>query len=88
MLRIRAQGRGARDRIEDGGGQVKERKKPQRSCRCHLRNRGDSGRIVKIVDKKGFRLVAADPDDVENSKEAGSVPLLSRLIRGYRNMYH
>ena len=39
--------------------------------RCYLRNRGDSGGIVKNEEKKGFRLVAADPDDVENSKESG-----------------
>ena len=39
--------------------------------RCYLRNRGDLGGIVKNEEKKGFRLVAADPDDVENSKESG-----------------
>ena len=55
MLRTRAQGRGARNRIENGGGEVKERKKPQRSCRCHLRN----------VDEKRDRLEAADPYNVE-----------------------
>ena len=55
MLRTRAQGRGARNRIEDDGGEVKERKKPQRRCRCHLRN----------VDKKRVRLEAADPYNVE-----------------------
>ena len=89
MLRTRAQGRGARNRIEDGGGEVKERKKPQRNCRCHLRN----------VDKKRVRLEAVDPYNVEreakgaqglseNCTSRGSVSFLSRLIRGFRHKCH
>ena len=64
MLRTRAQGRGARNRIEDGGGDVKERKKPHRSCRCHLRN----------VDKKRVRLEAVDPYNVERKAKGAQGP--------------
>ena len=43
MLRTSAQGREARDMIEDGGGRAKNRKKPQKSYRRDGENGGDSG---------------------------------------------
>ena len=45
-------GDGDGNRIEEGGGQSKKRKKPHRSCRRDAGNEGDLGGKRKNVDKK------------------------------------
>ena len=52
MQRIRAQGREARGKIEEGGGEAKKRKKPQESYRRDVRNGGNLCGRRKNVDKK------------------------------------
>ena len=47
-------GNGNEDRIGEGAGEVKTRKKPYKSCRCHVGNGGDLGGMRKNVEKKGL----------------------------------
>ena len=79
-------------------------RRPRNRCKCDLGHGGDLGGKRKNVNKKTVGSVAANPDYVENSKEArgeaqgtrGSSKNctgrerspLSRVIRGFRNMYH
>ena len=71
MLRTRAQGREARDRIGEGGGEAKKRKKPHKSCRRDVGNGGDMGGNRTKRRQESVGSVAADPDSLENNKEAG-----------------
>ena len=52
MLKIRAQGREARDRIGEGSGEAKKRRKPQKSCRRDVENGGDLSGNMKNINKK------------------------------------
>ena len=46
-------GNGNEDRIGEGGREAKKRKKPQNSCRRHVRNGGDLGGKRENVENKG-----------------------------------
>ena len=70
LRRIRAQGRKARDRIEEGGREAKKRKKPQRSYRRDVENGGDSDRRRKKRRQESLDSVAADLDNLENRRKA------------------
>ena len=52
---------GNEDRVGEGGREAKKRKKPQNSCRRHVRNGGDLGGKRKKCRKKRVGPVAADP---------------------------
>ena len=52
-----------------GSGRVKER--PQNSCRRRAGNGGDTWGKRKICRKERIGSVAANPDNLESSKEAG-----------------
>ena len=59
------------DRIGEGGGQAKNRKKPHKTCRRHVVNVGDlMGGKRKKLRKERVGLVASNPNNVENRKEA------------------
>ena len=62
---------GNEDRIGEGGGNAKKRKKPHKSCRRHVGNGGDLGGKRKKSRKERVGLVAASPDKLENNKETG-----------------
>ena len=47
-------GNGNEDRIREGGKEVKNRKKPQNSCRRRAGNGGHTGGKRKNVEKKGL----------------------------------
>ena len=68
---IDGNGDGNKDGIGEGGREAKKRKKPHRSCRHHVRNRGDLGGKRKKRRQERVDSVAANPDSLENSKEAG-----------------
>ena len=52
MRRTRAQGREARDRVGEGGGEAMKRKKPQNSYRRDVENEGDLSERGKHLDRK------------------------------------
>ena len=64
-------GNGNEDRIGKGRKEAKSRKKPQNSCKCRAGNRGDTGGKRKKCGKERVGSVAANPDNLESSKEAG-----------------
>ena len=57
--------------IREGGEERKRREKPHKSCRFDVGNGGDISRKRKKRREENIRLVAADPDNLENSKKAG-----------------
>ena len=63
-------GDGNEERIGEGGRETKERKKPHKSCRRHVGNEGDLGGKRGKRRKEGAGPVAANLDNIENSKEA------------------
>ena len=67
-----------RGRTQDGNGgrsgdgrEAKKRKTPYKSCRRDVGNGGDLGVKYKKRDQESIGSVAADPDNLESSKEAG-----------------
>ena len=64
-------GNGNEDRIGKGGREAKKCKKPQNSYRRHVGNGGDLGGKRKKCRKEGVGPVAANPDNLKSSKEAG-----------------
>ena len=64
-------GNGNEDRIEEGGREVKMRKKPQNSCRRRAENGRDTGGKRKKCRKERVGSVAANPDSLESNKQAG-----------------
>ena len=64
MLGARAQGREVRDRIGEGGGESKKRKKPHKSCRRNVGNGADLGGNREKLGQQSVDLVAADLDNV------------------------
>ena len=72
MQKTRAQGRDTRSyRIGEGGGEAKKRKKPHKTFRGDVENMGGSGGKGKKYRQERVGSVAADPDNIENIKEAG-----------------
>ena len=71
MRRTRAQGREARDRIGEGGGEAKKRKKTQKSDRLDGEDKIDLGGRRKTRRQESAGLVNVDPEDLYNRKEAG-----------------
>ena len=61
------------DRIGEGGVEAKKRKKPHKSCRRHVGNGGDLGRKREKRRQERVGVVAADPDNLENRKDAGGI---------------
>ena len=59
------------DGIGEGGGGSKKRKKPHKSCRRDVRNGGDLGGKRKKRRQGRVGFVAAEPDNLKKSKEAG-----------------
>ena len=59
------------DRIGEGGREAKKRKKPKNSCSRHVVNWGDLDGKRKKYRKERVGQVAANPDNLENNKEAG-----------------
>ena len=68
MLKTRAQGWGAIDRIREDGGEAKRLNNPHKSCR---RDVGNGGGNMKKCRQESVGSVAADPDNLDNSMEAG-----------------
>ena len=64
-------GYGIEDGIKEGGGKAKKRKKSHNSCRRDVGNGGDVGVKRKKRRQERVGSVAADPDNLENSKKAG-----------------
>ena len=65
-------GNGIEDGIGEGRGKGKKRKKPHdSSCRSDVGNRGDFGLKRKKRRQEIIGSVAADPDNLENSKKTG-----------------
>ena len=64
-------GNGNEDRIGEGGREAKNRKEPHKSYRRHVGNGGDLGRKSKTCKKERVGPVGANPDNLENNKEAG-----------------
>ena len=64
-------GDGNEDGIGEGEGEENKRKRPHKSCRRDVGNWGDSGGKRKKRIQERVRSVAADPDNLENDKEAG-----------------
>ena len=64
-------GNGNENSIGEGEGKAKKRKKPHINCRHQVGNGGDLGgkRYERREDRVGS--VAANPDNLENKKEAG-----------------
>ena len=62
---------GNENRIGEGGREGKERKKPKNSCRRRAGNGGDTGRKRKKCRKERVGSVAANPDYIGSTKEAG-----------------
>ena len=60
-------GNGDEDRIGEGEGEAKKRKKPHKTCRRHVRNRGDLGGKRKTRRKERVGPVASNPDNLEGS---------------------
>ena len=59
------------DMIGEGGGEAKKRKKPHKTCRPHMRNGGHLGGKRKTRRKERVGTEAANPNNLENNKEAG-----------------
>ena len=59
------------DGIGEGGGETKKRKEPRKSCIRHVGNGGDFGGERNKRRQERVGLVAANPDNLKNSKEAG-----------------
>ena len=66
-----ANGNGNEDRIGEGGGEVKKLNKPHKSCRRHVGNGGDLDGKRKKRRKERADPIAANPDNLNNNKEAG-----------------
>ena len=66
MLGIRAQGREARDRIGEGGGEAKKCKKSLKSCRRDVGSGRDLDGKREKYRQEIVGSVAADPDNLEN----------------------
>ena len=64
-------GNGNEYMVGEGGKEAKKREKPHKRCRYHVLNGGDLGGKRKTRRKKRVGPVAAHPDSLENSKEAG-----------------
>ena len=64
-------GDGNEEGVEEGGGEAKKRKKPHKSCRRDVGNGGDLSGKRKKRRQQRVGSVAAGPDNLENSKEAG-----------------
>ena len=64
-------GNGDEDRIREGGRESKKRKKPHKSCGRHVGNGGDLSEKRQKRRQKMIDSVAANRDNLENSKEAG-----------------
>ena len=64
-------GDGNDDDIGEGGGETKKRKKPRKSSRRDVGNGGDLSIKRKSSRQERVRSVATDPDNLENSREAG-----------------
>ena len=64
--------------IGEGGGEAKKRKKPLKSCRRHVGNRGDLGGNRKTRRKGRVGPAAANPDNQENNKKQGGKHKLPR----------
>ena len=79
MLRTRVQGREARGRIGEGGRETKNRQKLHKSCKRDVGNGGDLGGNRKKRRQEGLGSVAADPDNLENRKEAGQEHKVPRV---------
>ena len=75
-------GDGNEDRIGEGGGEAKKCKKPHKSCRRHVGNGGDLGGKRKKLRKERVGPVAANPDNLENNKEAGGGQ--HKVLKGLR----
>ena len=102
IWKTKAQGREARHKIWEGGGEVKMCEKRQKSCRRDVKNGGDSGGGGRRrQDSVGS--VDVDPEDPENRNDVEretqdaqssnkncreSVSPLSRMIKCFRNKYH
>ena len=65
MRRTKVQGRQARDRTGEGGGEAKKRKK---NSRLDVGNGGDLGRRRKKHGQEGVGSVDVDQEDLENTK--------------------
>ena len=61
---------GNADRIGEGGREAKKRKKPHQRCKRNVGKGGDLGGKRKICRKERVDPAAADPDNLENNKEA------------------
>ena len=66
------------DRIGEGGGEAKKRKKPLISCRHHVGNEGDLGGKREKRRKERVGPVASNPDNQRNNKKAGGEPKVPR----------
>ena len=62
---------GNEDMIGEGGREAKKRRKPHKSCKRRVGNGGDLGGKRKKRRKERVGPVAANPDNLENNKEAG-----------------
>ena len=62
---------GNENRIEEGRGEAKKYKKSHKSCRRDVGNGGNLSGKIKKRRKKRIGSVAADPNNLESSKEAG-----------------
>ena len=82
MRRARAQRQEARDIIKRGGGGPKQRKKPQKSLRSDVENRGDSVRRRKKRRQERFDSEDVDPEDLDYKKE--KVPGAQELNKNCR----
>ena len=71
LLSTRDQGREARDRIGESTGQAKKRKTPLKSCTHDVERGGDLGGDRKKCRQESVDSVTANPDNLENRKEAG-----------------
>ena len=67
--RTRAQEREARDRIGEGGGEAKKRKKPQEIDRRDVENGGDLGGKRKECRQESIGSLDVDPEVLESRKE-------------------
>ena len=64
-------GDGIEDGIGEGGGEGTKPNKSHKICRRDEGNEGDLGVKIKKPRQEGVGSVAADPDNLENSKKAG-----------------
>ena len=64
-------GDGNEDGIGEGGGKAKKRKKSRKSCRRDVGNGENLGGKRKNRRQRSVSSTAANPDSLENSKEAG-----------------